>query len=224
MKTKSVFNYHTQGKGAPKKEAPVGETERQKSRRKVLLNGLNGSTTCPVNILHSHRIIGDSEEVALAEYRSLWFSAYGDKKKYAGNVWSALIGGGGAPSGEENVDKRRSLIELYHRIDGDLKKINPQGRYYIRKIVEGYMPVFFSNDVQASMDLYTYYEEKEKIEKALDKIKNKNKPQFSVLANSLKRIDYKIDELSEISESYESVYFREQTRLAIKQLVKLMHT
>lgn len=223
------MRYHKRGRGRPKQEKIIGPTSQQKQKRRDLLNGMDGSCECPLDVLFSHRLLTDLEARALKDYRSLWFSAYGPQKKLSGaNVWSAMVsGGGGSYSGEyiENADRKKKIVSSYHEIDDGLLEVSPQGRFHIRKLCEGYIPIFFSSQLTASMSLSKYHNEKDRYIKAKEKTakKDQSSPEFNALLRSITMIDKRIDELSEVEEPYESVYFREQTRLGLRYLTRVFH-
>jgi len=166
----SHLNYHTQGKGRPKKEGGV-YTDVYTQKKKVLLRDGDGSPDCPIDVLKAQRIITDEESMAIKLYRSIWSSAYGSPIGYCGSIWSGILGGSGPRSGDQNEEyyqnKKKKIIKKYHELDEYVLNCSKEGRKCIRDLAQGVLPSYLRSVIWAASKNFKYVTRIEAIDEAI---------------------------------------------------------
>lgn len=213
--------YHTRSRGRPKNQPP--EKSFTKKKRDYLLGGLIGSIDDPIDLLQANKIISPYDAEALRTYQKIWVSSYGPLKKYAGSSFAdAMISGSSYEHKEEDVDHKIKVKNRYHKIDSGLEEVSKTGRYYIRKLCEGYMPDFLAYNLQTFLCINKYENQIKSIESSLSEFSSRQKRtkqnEYNSLLRSKRILEEKLGEINNESESIRSIYCREQTRTGIRFL------
>jgi hypothetical protein len=239
----SGINYHTRGRGRPRKseedKGPIKPTkEQQKKREKVFRynSKKSGDLSCPIDIMEGTSLITQGEADAIRTYKRLWATAYGQPSRYSGNVWLAMIQGFGIQNSyEEDVDRKKLAISRYHEVDGVLRSYGKEAWLSVRTICEGKTPMHLAGAIEQRSEVSRLLRQIESLDKILENIKESNKKNKNTKAlaspNSIimqkRRCLKAIENLSHI-DYYQTgkvehnfyIWAREQFKLSLKGLMR----